>query len=193
MTYYGGKQLADAFRTVRKNTAQIARDIPEDQYDFKAAPDTRSVRDTLVHIALGPTFAAYVHQNRISDMTKVNFQDLVTKITAEQEKPRSKAEIVALLETEGETFASYMAELSDEFLAETVTVMPGGDPETAKSRFELLLGVKEHEMHHRAQLMVLERMIGIVPHLTRQMQERMAQWRAAQAAQAQETNQAEAV
>ena len=192
MTYYGGRQLADAFGTVRKNTVQIARDIPEDQYDFKAAPDSRSVRDTLVHIALGPSFAAYVHTNGISDMTKVNFQDLVTKITAEQEKPRSKEEIVALLESEGETFASYMAGLSEEFLAEMVIMMPGRDQE-AKSRFEMLLGVKEHEMHHRAQLMVLERMIGIVPHLTRQMQERMAQWRAAQAAQAQETNQAEVV
>ena len=192
MTYYGGRQLADAFATVRKNTVQIARDIPEDHYDFKAAPDSRSVRDTLVHIALGPSFAAYVHTNGISDMTKVNFQDLVTKITAEQEKPRSKEEIVALLESEGETFASYMAGLSEEFLAEMVIMMPGRDQE-AKSRFEMLLGVKEHEMHHRAQLMVLERMIGIVPHLTRQMQERMAQWRAAQAAQAQEANQAEAV
>jgi len=29
-------------------------------------------------------------------------------------------------------------------------------------------------MHHRAQLMLIERMIGIVPHLTRQMQERFA-------------------
>ena len=192
MTYYGGRQLADAFRTVRKNTVQIARDIPEDQYDFKAAPDSRSVRDTLVHIALGPAFAAYVHTNTISDMTKVNFQDLVTKMTAEQEKPRSKEEIVALLDADGETFASYMAGLPEEFLAEMVIMMPGRDQE-AKSRFEMLLGVKEHEMHHRAQLMVLERMIGIVPHLTRQMQERMAQWRAAQAAQAQETNQADAV
>lgn len=192
MTYYGGRQLADAFRTVRKNTVQIARDIPEDQYDFKAAPDSRSVRDTLVHIALGPTFAAYVHTNKISDMTKVNFQDLVTKTTADQAKPRNKAEIVALLESEGETFASYLAGLPEEFLAEMVIMMPGRDQE-AKSRFEMLLGVKEHEMHHRAQLMVLERMIGIVPHLTRQMQERMAQWQAAQAAQAQETNQAEAV
>ena len=180
MTYYGGKQLADAFRTVRKNTVQIASDIPEDKYDFKAAPDSRSVRETLVHIALGPTFADYVHKNRISDMTKVNFQELMTKMTADQAKPRSKAEIVALLEAEGEAFASYMAELSDAFLAEMVTMMPGRDQE-AKSRFELLLGVKEHEMHHRAQLMVLERMIGIVPHLTRQMQERMAQWQAAQA------------
>jgi uncharacterized damage-inducible protein DinB len=38
----------------------------------------------------------------------------------------------------------------------------------------MLLSAKEHEMHHRAQLMVIERMLGITPHLTRQMQERMA-------------------
>jgi uncharacterized damage-inducible protein DinB len=38
----------------------------------------------------------------------------------------------------------------------------------------MLLSPKEHEMHHRAQLMVVERMLGIVPHLTREQQARMA-------------------
>jgi len=45
----------------------------------------------------------------------------------------------------------------------------------------MLLGVKEHEMHHRGQLMMLQRMVGVVPHLTRQMQERMAQAQGARA------------
>ena len=39
MTYYGGKALANAFRTVRKNTIQIAEDIPADKYDFKPSPE----------------------------------------------------------------------------------------------------------------------------------------------------------
>jgi hypothetical protein len=39
----------------------------------------------------------------------------------------------------------------------------------------MLLGVKEHEMHHRAQLFLIERMVGIVPHLTRARQQRQAQ------------------
>jgi len=39
-----------------------------------------------------------------------------------------------------------------------------------KSRFEMLLGTKEHEMHHRGQLMMIERLLGIVPHLTRNRQ-----------------------
>jgi uncharacterized damage-inducible protein DinB len=46
----------------------------------------------------------------------------------------------------------------------------------------MLMSTKEHEMHHRGQLMLLQRMIGLTPHLTRQMKERMA--RRAAAAQA---------
>ena len=60
------------------------------------------------------------------------------------------------------------------FLRNPSRCPPGAEPAT-KTRFEMLLSPKEHEMHHRGQLMLLQRMIGLVPHLTRQMQERMAQ------------------
>ena len=83
-----------------------------------------------------------------------------------------------MLKSEGDKFASFLESLPEAFLAEPVT-MPPGAPPAAKSRFEMLLGAKEHEMHHRAQLMTMQRMIGQVPHLTRQMQERMAQAAAA--------------
>ena len=59
---------------------------------------------------------------------------------------------------------------------------PERDGSGPKSRFEQLLGVKEHEMHHRAQLMLIERQLGIVPHLTRQANDRIAKMRAAQTA-----------
>jgi uncharacterized damage-inducible protein DinB len=49
----------------------------------------------------------------------------------------------------------------------------------SKTRFEMLLGPKEHEMHHRGQLMLVQRILGKVPHLTRQMQERVAAMKAA--------------
>jgi uncharacterized damage-inducible protein DinB len=178
MTYYGSKDLAASFRQVRGNTIQIAEEIPENQYSFKAAPDCRSIGQTLVHIALGPGFQSHIHGNRISDLKTVNFPELFQKFAAEEAKPRTKAETVALLKVEGDTFASYLESLSDAFLAEALTMPPGMQPPT-KTRFEMLLSPKEHEMHHRGQLMVLQRMIGLVPHLTRQMQERMAQMAAA--------------
>ena len=51
MTSYGGKELASAFRAVRKNTIQVAEDIPESNYGFVAAPGVRPVGEMLTHIA----------------------------------------------------------------------------------------------------------------------------------------------
>jgi uncharacterized damage-inducible protein DinB len=182
MTYYGGKELAAGFRTVRHNTIQIAEEIPEDSYSFKPSPDSRSVGQTLSHIAVATAFQSYVHQNNIDSMTKVNFPELVQKTRAEEERPRSKQEVIAFLRAEGDKFADYLEGLSESFLAQPVAMMPGTQP-AVKSRLELLMSAKEHEMHHRGQLMVMQRMLGMTPHLTRQMQERMAR-QAAQAAQA---------
>ena len=176
MDYYGGRELASAFRTVRNNTIEMAKEIPEEKYDFRASPDTRTIRETLVHIAIGTTFSNHVHRNRVSDTTTINFQELMAGIEAEQAKKRTKAEVIAFLQADGDSFASYLEGLTDEFLAEEVK-MPGGEP-PVKTRFEMLLAVKEHEMHHRGQLMLMQRMIGLVPHLTRRRQERMAQWQA---------------
>lgn len=183
MTYYGGKDLAAAFRTVRENTIKIAEEIPENKYDFKPAPDCRSIGETLAHIAVSTGFQSHVHANKISDMKTVNFMELFQKFSAEEGKPRTKAEMVAFLKAEGDKFASYLDSLPESFLEEQVT-MPPGAPTPTKGRFEMLTSAKEHEMHHRGQLMTMQRMIGQVPHLTRQMQERVAQMQQA-AAQAQ--------
>jgi uncharacterized damage-inducible protein DinB len=173
VTYYGASDLAAAFRQVRSNTVQIADEIPEDKYGFRAAADTRSVAQLLVHIAVAPRFQLHVHRNRIGDFQTLNFLELIGPMAAEETKPRTKAEVLALLKTEGELFASYVDGVTEGFLAEVVKMPAGAQPPT-KTRFEMLMSAKEHEMHHRGQLMVVQRMMGLTPHLTRQMQERMA-------------------
>lgn len=179
MTYYGPRELAANFRQVRGNTIQIAEEIPENNYDFRAAPDCRSIAQTLVHVAFVSALHLHLHRDtRVSDLNTVNFMEIFRPIGAEEGKPRTKAEIIALLKSRGDEFASYLESLSEGFLAEPVA-MPAGSQPATKSRFEMLLSAKEHEMHHRGQLMVVERMLGMTPHLTRQMQERMAQRAAA--------------
>ena len=184
MTYYGGKNLAFSFRQVRNNTIQIAEEIPEASYNFKGAPDTRSIGQLLTHIALGAGIQMHIHGSNVSDLKTVNFMELFQKSMAEETRPRTKTETIALLTAEGDKVATFLEGLSDDFLAEPVTQPPGMQPAT-KTRFEMLMSMKEHEMHHRGQLMLVQRMIGLVPHLTRQMQERMAQRAAAAAASAQ--------
>src|SRR5690242_1314815 len=118
MTYYGGKELAAAFRTVRKNTVQIAEEIPENKYDFKPSPEARTVAQTLAHVALTPQFYTYVHSRKITDMGTVNFQELFGPMMAEEQKPRSKAELVEMLKNDGEKFASFLEGLTEADLSE---------------------------------------------------------------------------
>jgi uncharacterized damage-inducible protein DinB len=183
VTYYGGRRLAASFRTVRNNTITIAGEIPENNYGFRPVPETRSVAQLLLHIALGPTFQFETHRNRIDDLKNVNFAAITQRIAAEEAKARTKAELIALLQDEGEKFAAFLEGLDEGFLAEPVRMPPGADP-SAKSRFEMLLSPKEHEMHHRGQLMLIQRLLGLKPHLTRQMEERTAQRASAAAASA---------
>jgi len=178
MTYYGSKDLAAAFRTVRGNTIQIAEDIPDNLYDFKPAPDVSSVRETLKHIAVATGFQTHIHGNKVTDMKTLNFMEIRAKFAADEAKLQTKAEIIAALKSNGDAFASYLESVPESVLAEQVAMPPGATPPT-KSRFEMLLSAKEHEMHHRGQLMTMERMNGIVPHTTRQMQERMKSMMAA--------------
>ncbi len=175
MNYYGAKELAESFRTVRKNTIQIAEEIPEDKYSFKVAKDVRSVEKLLTHIALAPGFGYQIHAvEKRTTLDGFNFPALMQQVMAEEAKPRTKAQIIDLLRKEGEKWATFVSGLSEEFLGQAITMPPGGTP-PSRTRFDMITSVKEHEMHHRGQLMLIERMIGIVPHLTRQMQERMAQ------------------
>ena len=182
MTYYGGKDLANAFRTVRGNTIKIAEEIPEDQYGFKPAPECRTVAATLAHVAMATDIQSYIQGNKVSDLATVNWMDVFKDFGAEEAKPRTKAELIGKLKSEGDKFAAFLESLAESFLAESVKMTPGAPGPATKSRFEMLLSAKEHEMHHRGQLMTMQRIIGQVPHLTRQMQERMAQMQAQAAA-----------
>jgi uncharacterized damage-inducible protein DinB len=178
---YGGKELANSFRTVRKNTIQVAEDIPEAQYSHVPAADCRPVGKMLTHVALSPRIWEEIHgKRRLKTLVGFDFLGALKDFQAEEAKPRTKAEIVQLLKSDGDRFAAWLESLTPEFLAETVTEPDG----SVKTRFERLLSVKEHEMHHRAQLMLIERQLGIVPHLTRQFQERVAQMQAAGASKA---------
>jgi len=175
MEYYGAKELAFSSRTVRNNTIIIAREIPEDKYGHKPVPECRSIAQMMAHVALSYQFQYQLHAvEKRTTMEGMDFPSLIKQMMEAEAKPRNKAQLIELLEKEGEKWASWIEGLSEAFLAQRVG-MPQGSTPASKSRFEMILSVKEHEMHHRGQLMLIERQLGIVPHLTREREARMAQ------------------
>lgn len=173
MTYYGAKELAESFRTVRKNTIAIAEEIPAEKYDFMPVPGVRSVGAQLAHITVSPRWQIDAHGQGIDFIDFAFFGKRLAEVAVQEQALRTKDQIVEALKSDGEKLANFIDSLSESKLAEIVVFPPQVLP-SRRSRFEMLLAVKEHEMHHRAQLMLIQRLLGIVPHLTRQREESMA-------------------
>jgi len=174
MTCYSGTDFGRAFRTVRNNTILVAMDIPAEQWGFRATPESMSVHEILAHLAGYTTWQLKLHGE--DKKTFVTFEDFGAYIGASkafEQACNTREAVLQALETEGEAFASFLDSLSEADLAERVGFPAPIDP-PSKTRFEMLMGAKEHEMHHRAQLMVCQRLVGVVPHLTRARQARMA-------------------
>src|SRR5260221_11912843 len=110
MNPYGTQQLASALRTVRKNTILVAEDIPEESYGYRVTPDSRSVAETLLHIAAAPQLDYYVHgSERISSIEDFQlFGTLLKEAPIHEKLTYSKAQIVNLLRTEGENWAAFV-------------------------------------------------------------------------------------
>src|SRR5262249_47858706 len=117
MSCYSGKEMAAAFRTVRRNTLQIAEDSPEDKYDFVPAPGVKPVAKTLAHMAFVTRLWLAILKDGITTLVGFDFLTLRDHIGAEEAKTRTKAELLEVLRTEGEKFAMWLETLSDEFLA----------------------------------------------------------------------------
>jgi uncharacterized damage-inducible protein DinB len=166
MTYYGSKHLADSFRTVRRNTLAIAEEIPEEQYGYRVTPAVRSVGEMLAHVAVSPMWQIEAHQSGMDSIDFAFFGSRLQLAASQEQALGSKAAIVQALKTNGETFAAFLESLDEATLQQTVSFPPPVQPST-KTRFEMLLGPKEHEMHHRGQLMLMQRLLGMVPPLTR--------------------------
>ncbi len=168
MHTYGASHLAASWRTVRNNTIQIAEEIPADKYGVQAANETMTVGQMLAHLASVTYWVEQAHfVEKLSEIGGEKFGAWMGAIGAQSAALTTKESIIAALTANGESYATKLEAMTPAQLDEMVAL-----PGSSKSRFEMLLGVKEHEMHHRAQLMQLQRMMGIVPHLTRARQAR---------------------
>ena len=170
MALYGAADLARSFRVVRTNTIHVAEEIPEEHYTYRATPAVRSVGEMLAHVAMMTVSSQESHAQRLSFMSFEHFAEGRQRMDAQARELTTKAKIIAALKENGERFATFLESLTDEVLAEQVGFPPPVSP-PSKTRFEMLLSVKEHEMHHRAQLMLIQRLLGQVPHLTRRREQ----------------------
>lgn len=158
MNLYGPKQLADSIRAVRRDTILLAESIHEDDYPFRAAGDSRSVAEILIHIAFFSNFDYLFHEEEhVTKIEAFDFDKFLRDSQSQEKRSLTKSRLMERLRASGESWAEWVEFLPERFLAEAVAQRDG----TLKTRFEMILGTKEHEVHHFGQLTVIARMLGI--------------------------------
>lgn len=119
---------------------EMAKDFPENKYQFKLKPEMRSFGDVIVHIASGNVYAAKAGRGETVEWDELDPKNYKTK-----------ADIVALLE---KSMQDANATLK-------------ASPEGPKKILEPWMGVMEHTAEHYGLLVAYYRANGLVPPASR--------------------------
>ncbi len=159
------KIILDSFQAVRKNTIQIAHDIPAEKYSFTPAEGVPSVLELFKDILRITEFMVGVSLKEEPVVITSESRDETFRriITFNPDEITNKDEVIAALEKSILGIVERLESADEDFLHSTVVA-----PDKAtKVRLWIAQCAKEQEMVIRAKLLLIERMLGIVPHTTR--------------------------
>ena len=134
-------QVRGQFRSINHRLLEMAKDFPDDKYDFKLKPEMRSFGEVLVHVASGNVYAA-----KAAHGEKVNWDELDPK------NYKDKAAIVDMFQKAITDSENAMKSLPDSAFAKSV------DPWAS---------VTEHSAEHYGLLVAYYRANGLVPPASR--------------------------
>lgn len=148
------EKFASTWQAVMSKVIQIAKDFPEDHFDYRPHPDVRSFREEIWHV----TSIAEVLV--VAEQAKKHFEQTgermdITHVFSYEGRPRDRAGLVAALEKAA---------------AESVEVLE-------KNPNPNNLWFLEHAGEHYGKLVTMYRNLGLVPPLTRQRQEQRRRYR----------------
>ena len=132
------------FMSINNKILDMAKDFPEDKYDFRLKPEMRSFREVIVHIAGGNIYAA-----RAGRGENINWDD---SLEPDPKNYKTKADVVAMFEKSVNDANAALKALPDSAFVKTV------DP---------WVDVTEHSAEHYGLLVAYYRANGLVPPASR--------------------------
>jgi uncharacterized damage-inducible protein DinB len=131
-----------------KGFGKLAETIDEKDYDFKPTPEVFSFKELVFHIINA--------EAGFTDMIKTG---IWTRNKYPFDNYKTKQDIIALIKSAHSQSLTTIKELSDEQLKKMIKTPWGAE----MSSLALLWGMRDHLIHHRAQLFVYARLKGIKP------------------------------
>lgn len=139
--------------------------IPEEQWDYRPSPGSRTVRALARHIMQAAV--GFTNELLREDGAFARLFDPVAQEELRKTLPPAgnRGEIIEALRTTGAENARRLREAGEALAAQT---MPSG--KQTQSRLTALNFASGHEMYHRGQVAMLARLLGHKPALTQQIE-----------------------
>ena len=155
--YWVLSEIAELWNHIGKKLIAVAKDFPEDKYDFKVQKDQRTFAENLLHVAA----VDYDIVSRVAG-SQVGPDFGKDKHNAARDAYKTKADVVKLLEDAVAAGAKVIQEQGDAGLEKTQPFGWETGRHVAHNSFIWLSGI-EHSSEHFGQLVVYYRANNLVP------------------------------
>ena len=162
--------LIALWKDTRAGLISEAELIPEERFSFKAASESRSIAEILQHVVQSQKFLVGECCRQDTNLMRQSFAAHIKEYAVGVTDVTDKAGLIALLKSSMDAAENAIQSFADK-LYETMTRFDGKP--TTKDAF--LTFAFSHEMYHRGQLTVYERLMGIEPQLTQRLKKFFAQ------------------
>lgn len=163
------ENLIGMWKDTRSGLVQEVERIPADQFSFKATPETRSVAELLQHIVEAQKFLVGETCRAGTNLMRQSFADHTREYAPGVNSISDKIGLMELLRSSMDLAEATIRSYGDK-LAESMTRLDG----KSTSKVDFLTFVVSHEMYHRGQLTVYQRLLHIEPALTERFRQRFA-------------------
>lgn len=143
------KDFAERWETSRQYLMAVAEAMPESDYNYQPTPEEMSFADQLMHIAWVIDWHCF---------SKIDGQEFRPRLEAFQSEGLTKGEMMAIVDREFGRAAKLMADFDPGRLEEKGTY-----GKFTRTRRQFFLLMADHVTHHRGQMIVYLRLMGIVP------------------------------
>jgi len=164
------EELLDFWKEVRAGLIAELAQIPAEQFAFQPAPESRSVAGIIRHIVGAQEVSTGELCRPDTDFKRLPMRELVEKDAAESYSGGDKEELIGLLRSSMESVEAALRAFGEEALREKVQ----GPNGKMISKLSFLYLYITHEMYHRGQLTVYERLMQIEPAATAKVRELLA-------------------
>ncbi len=154
-------RLIESWKEVRAGFIEEVSQIPADQFSFRAAPDTRSVAELLQHVVEAQKLLVGESARPDTNLMRQSFADHIKEYAPEVSSLKDKNGLLELMRGSMETTEATIRGAGNN-LNGSMRRFDGKE----LSKLDFLNFALAHEMYHRGQLTVYERLLRIEPALT---------------------------